>query len=83
MFSFVGFSQWTEFDSCSAQCDGGVRIRTRTCSISDQCAPDEHGVAIEQTEICNPQPCEGTWGPFGEYGSCSVSCGGGTQSRSR
>lgn len=27
-----GYTQWTEFSSCSKTCEGGIRVRTRNCS---------------------------------------------------
>ena len=74
-----------EWSSCSKTCGGGERSRTRQVEVP----PSNEGKACEgeetETEICNtdlcPVDCE--WGPYGEWSSCSKTCGGGETSRTR
>lgn len=39
----------------------------------------------ESAEACNTSGCpvDGYWAPWGRYGPCSATCGGGTQNRTR
>ncbi|XP_060595417.1 uncharacterized protein LOC132749606 isoform X3 [Ruditapes philippinarum] len=79
------WSSWENWGSCSVSCDGGIQSRLRTCSnprpslLGRYCDgnPDE-------TRTCNKNQCaDGGWSSWQRWGSCSVSCGGGIQSRLR
>ncbi len=77
-------SAWSAWSACSEPCGGGIRTRTRT--VTQQ--PGPGGAAcpvLMQTEPCNTQLCivdceVSAWSAFG---NCSVTCGGGTQTRTR
>ncbi|XP_041347701.1 coadhesin-like isoform X2 [Gigantopelta aegis] len=87
------YEDWTEWTTCSVSCAGGTqsRSRSRTCTNP----PPAYGGADCQgsdTEVdsksCNPQPCpiDGGWTDYtrwDDWSTCSVSCGGGSQARSR
>lgn len=84
-----GYSEWSRFTSCSQTCGtGGISTRIRSCTNpiprygGKDCA--KLGSALETTE-CNIFPCpvNGKYGAWGNFGSCSVTCGGGTQFRER
>jgi hypothetical protein len=69
-----------DYSPCSAPCGGGTQTRTWTTT-----APEAYGgepCPGTETRECNtqpcPEPCEGAWS---DYGTCSASCGGGTQTR--
>ena len=49
-----GWSEWSSWGPCSSECDGGFRVRSRTCLNSDtvQC----EGVD-EEYEACNTFTC--------------------------
>ncbi|KAK7451361.1 hypothetical protein BaRGS_00039833, partial [Batillaria attramentaria] len=81
-----GWSAWSPFRECSETCGGGVQFRTRRCTRPKPAYGGRNckGNARE-TRPCNTQPCpmDGGWSSWGEFGTCSKSCGGGTQKRSR
>jgi hypothetical protein len=78
-------SSWGGWGPCSTGCGGGVRlmIRTITNEALNNGLPCSTNLTMNMT--CNtqdcPTHCEVT--DFSDYGSCSVSCGGGFRSRDR
>ena len=75
---------WGSWDSCSATCGGGTESRTYSVSTAASnggtaCAV---GDGTSESQNCNtgvcPVDCVGSWG---SWGSCSATCGGGTESR--
>ncbi|XP_012941731.1 mucin-like protein [Aplysia californica] len=81
-----GVGEWGDWSACSRSCGGGERIRYRFC---DNPAPDHGGrdcdVELTETEECGQQPCpiDGGVEDWSEWSECSVSCGGGSQTRIR
>ncbi|KAK2858572.1 hypothetical protein Q5P01_003192 [Channa striata] len=82
-----GWSQWGAWTECSLSCGGGVKSRKRQC---DNPFPQSGGRgclgASDQQTKCNIQTCTDAvsmWQPWSQWSVCSVSCGGGQQSRSR
>ncbi|XP_033927756.1 properdin [Melopsittacus undulatus] len=71
---------WTPWTSCSVTCGEGTALRGRSLSpIDGQEQRDWELRACE--EQCCPEP--GGWTTWSPWGSCSVTCGAGTQGRSR
>ena len=79
--------------ACSASCGGGTQSRSSptTCwrninSAWQQMALSscvaQLGYTVSDTQSCNSQPCDVYGWSYGSWGSCSVGCGGGSQSRS-
>jgi len=69
---------------CSVTCGDGTQFRTRSCTNP---APGPGGNPCEGEEReelpCSaPTQC-GVWSTWGDWGECTVSCGGGEQVRSR
>uniref|UniRef100_F6RWB6 META2 n=2 Tax=Ciona intestinalis TaxID=7719 RepID=F6RWB6_CIOIN len=74
-------AEWGEYSACTVSCGGGTRKRSRPCVTyrhNDTCV---QGLA-EETHRCNVGACP-QFGNWGGFGSCSVTCGGGTQTRTR
>ncbi|NWX34703.1 PPN protein, partial [Notiomystis cincta] len=77
------YSSWSE---CSSECGGGFQSRQVFCTIDNEVYPDymcRHKPQPDSNRTCAHQPCPQTkrW-KTGEWGPCSATCGGGTQTRS-
>lgn len=52
------WSVWNQWSECSAQCNSGLRTRTRSCSNpKPQCNGAPCNGSDSQVEPCNTQPC--------------------------
>ena len=81
------FTAWSAFGQCSKTCSGGVQKRTRACQNP---APQNGGKDCEgssdETKDCNSEilcPIHGGFSNWSEFSKCSVTCGVGTQLRTR
>ncbi|KAJ8315039.1 hypothetical protein KUTeg_007189 [Tegillarca granosa] len=81
-----GWSSWGSYGSCSVTCSSGTQTRTRSCTnpTPQYNGSDCSGSPTDST-ICTFSACpiDGAWTTWGSWGSCTVSCGRGTQERSR
>lgn len=82
-----GTSIWRvgEWGTCSQACGTGTQSRAVACvNKNNQVVPEERCKEVKptSTQACNTQACSGspTWN-VGPWGSCSSSCGNGTQTR--
>ncbi|NWX21624.1 PPN protein, partial [Aegotheles bennettii] len=77
------YGSWSE---CSSECGGGFQSRLVFCTIDNEIYPDymcRNKPQPDNNRTCGSQTCPQTkrW-KTGEWGSCSATCGGGTQTRS-
>jgi hypothetical protein len=75
---------WTEWGTCSKQCGGGTRSRSREIVTQPSCG-GYSCPALSETSPCNTECCKVNCevGPWSEWGTCTAKCGGGTKTRSR
>eukprot|EP00928_Gymnodinium_smaydae_P069780 TRINITY_DN5349_c0_g2_i3.p1 TRINITY_DN5349_c0_g2~~TRINITY_DN5349_c0_g2_i3.p1 ORF type:complete len:1367 (-),score=250.09 TRINITY_DN5349_c0_g2_i3:104-4204(-) len=78
-------SEWTEWDECDKTCGGGEQMRNRQVYQNPWLLDCD--VSLMEIQGCNEQSCGETGdcvlSAWQDWGSCSVSCGGGQQSRQR
>jgi len=77
-------SEWSGWSKCTADCEGGVRSRTRSLIVK----PKNGGMACntaEETEACNTASCDRdcTLTPWTPWTPCSVACGTGFQNKAK
>lgn len=82
------WTNWSEWGPCSTTvCDDvGIQVRQRRCVNTQPMplllVPACQGHHSERRECSNP-PCTANWSPWGRWGTCSVTCGGGRRIRRR
>lgn len=80
------WGSWSDWSSCAVSCGGGETVRRRTCNSP---SPANGGRLClgpdSQTQPCNDDDCpvQSEWMDWAEWGSCTVSCGGGQRRRFR
>ena len=81
-------SEWSEWSTCSKECDGGVQKRYRTYTPAEpggiDLSLDERNNIVENRE-CNTHNCpeNGFHSEWTDWSACSKACGNGIQTRSR
>jgi hypothetical protein len=77
-------SMWSAWSTCTKQCGGGKHSRTRNVRIEAAHGGKACG-ALKQTKACNAQPCavNCVLDEWQSWTACTMSCGGGVQSRKR
>ncbi|XP_006830914.1 PREDICTED: brain-specific angiogenesis inhibitor 1 [Chrysochloris asiatica] len=78
------WNEWSSWSACSASCSQGRQQRTRECNGPSYGGAECQGHWVE-TRDCFLQQCpvDGKWQAWASWGSCSTTCGGGSQRRER
>ena len=82
---------WSEWENCSTTCDSGLKSRTRACKTSFSEETCFYHVLGEKpgdsdTLPCNfdgTSDCPGNWSKWSSWDTCSETCNGGQQERTR
>jgi len=76
--------EWSQWSSCSAECGGGVRARSRAVHVEPQHQGEPCG-DTEEAQSCGDDACdvECVLSEWTEWGECSRACGGGTNRREK
>ncbi|CAM4512242.1 adhesion G protein-coupled receptor B1 isoform X4 [Caretta caretta] len=78
------WNEWSSWSSCSTTCSNGTQQRTRECNGPSYGGAECQGHWVETRDCFLRQcPVDGKWQVWGPWGSCTTSCGGGTQRRDR
>ncbi|CAG2227183.1 Delta and Notch-like epidermal growth factor-related receptor,Delta-like protein B,Fibropellin-1,Protocadherin Fat 1,Protein jagged-1b,Fibropellin-3,Coadhesin,Neurogenic locus protein delta,Protein crumbs homolog 1,Thrombospondin-2,Sushi, nidogen and EGF-like domain-containing protein 1,Protein jagged-1,Protein eyes shut,Delta-like protein 1,Protein jagged-1a,Delta-like protein 4,Neurogenic locus notch homolog protein 2,Protein crumbs,Neurogenic locus notch homolog protein 4,Sushi, von Willebrand factor ty len=81
-----GWSSYGSYGSCSKSCGTGYKYSYRYCNNP---SPAHGGKSCSGSSItsstCNTQACpvNGVWSEWSKYSACPVTCGGGTNTRTR
>ena len=78
-------SNWSKWSSCSESCGPGTQTRTRTVVTKPQYEGKACPPQLTETSGCIVKPCpiDCVVGKWSNLGTCSKSCGGGQQLRTR
>ncbi|XP_057292430.1 A disintegrin and metalloproteinase with thrombospondin motifs adt-1-like isoform X2 [Hydractinia symbiolongicarpus] len=77
------FGEWGAWSAnCSKTCNTGYKVRSRECFYENSEICNQK---LTETEDCNTHSCpvNGMWREWSDFSICSVSCGNGTQTRTR
>ncbi|XP_063687572.1 uncharacterized protein LOC134820861 isoform X3 [Bolinopsis microptera] len=79
------WSDWTQWNGCSADCGGGYQSRNRVCITQGNngtCTAPGSGTEVRN---CNTKPCSvnGQWSDYSAWSDCSVTCGDGVRTRTK
>ena len=79
-------SSWSDWGACSAQCGGGVQVRSRMALVPRDGPDGAPCGALSEQRACNAGTCDPVdcvMEEWGAWGVCDAPCGGGTQTRTR
>ncbi|XP_035650839.1 adhesion G protein-coupled receptor B1-like [Oncorhynchus keta] len=78
------WNEWSGWTTCSTSCSNGTKQRTRECNGPSYGGSECRG-DWRETNNCFLKDCpvDGRWLSWSSWGSCSKTCGGGSQQRQR
>ncbi|KAI1707981.1 thrombospondin type 1 domain-containing protein [Ditylenchus destructor] len=84
------WTDWTSWNQCSVSCGRGSQARYRRCTTPQSTIAFSCPGQTMDIRTCDELPCSnkpsssvGLWASWGEWGTCSKTCGPGTQTRYR
>jgi hypothetical protein len=79
------WSEWGEWTACNAECGGGAKSRWREVIVDAVFGGDPCPGTSRISQPCNTDPCavHCEVSPWGDWGGCTGSCGGGGRHRFR
>lgn len=83
-----GYSKWSSYSTCSAECGAGTQVRSRECNNP---APAHGGKTCdglglkEESRTCKIKECpvDGGFDQWSKFSPCTKKCGGGSHVRVR
>ena len=82
-FPFAELGPWSKWTECSTTCGGGQQQRTRECGLpKTRSTENPCKQPLIEFNKCNTLPCP-SFGDWTDWSPCSVTCGGGNQTRTR
>ncbi|KAH3881664.1 hypothetical protein DPMN_005591 [Dreissena polymorpha] len=79
-------TEWSQWADCTLTCGGGYMIRNRTCYFPPY-IPHGHDCVgnLNFAKACASHACpvDGVWNDWASWATCSLTCGGGSQQRTR
>jgi hypothetical protein len=77
-------SLWGNWTECTKSCGSGTQDRLRTIVVDPEFNGNEcPGLHEQQACSASPCPVDCVLGEYGDWGACSVSCGSGSETRTR
>jgi hypothetical protein len=78
-------SEWGEWTACTKSCGGGAQTRSKQILRPAQYGGKACPAVLTETRSCNEAPCPVNCkvSEWSGWGDCSVTCGGGTQRRTK
>ncbi|XP_034265503.1 hemicentin-1 isoform X1 [Pantherophis guttatus] len=80
------WSSWLSWGPCSETCGKGTQNRIRLCNNPPPLFDGSYCNGPDvQMQVCNERNCpvNGKWTSWSSWSACTMSCGGGTQQRTR
>ncbi|XP_053376701.1 SCO-spondin-like [Mercenaria mercenaria] len=76
---------WQEWGDCSATCDNGTKLRSRTCDTPPQYGGANCSGINQESETCFKAACpvDGSWGSWSPWSPCTGDCTAANKQRFR